>query len=37
MNGQVPRDVIEYQLIADEAFVDLDVSRGGLDLSFAVE
>jgi putative radical SAM enzyme (TIGR03279 family) len=37
MNGQVPRDVIEYQLIADEPFVDLDVSRGGLDLSLSVE
>ncbi len=37
MNGQVPRDVIEYQLIADEPIVDLDVSRGGLDLSLSVE
>ncbi len=37
MNGQVPRDVIEYQLIADEPFVDLDVARGGLGLSLSVE
>jgi putative radical SAM enzyme (TIGR03279 family) len=37
MNGQVPRDVIEYQLIADESFVDLDVSRGGLDLALSIE
>ena len=37
MNGQVPRDVIEYQLIADEAVVDLDVSRGGLDLALTIE
>jgi putative radical SAM enzyme (TIGR03279 family) len=37
MNGQVPRDVIEYQLIADEAVVDLDISRGGLDLSLSID
>jgi putative radical SAM enzyme (TIGR03279 family) len=37
MNGQVPRDVIEYQLIADEAVIDLDISRGGLDLSLSVD
>ncbi|MGO8876722.1 MAG: DUF512 domain-containing protein [Acidimicrobiales bacterium] len=37
MNGQVPRDVIEYQLIADEAVVDLDVSRGGLDLALSID
>jgi len=37
MNGQVPRDVIEYQLIADEPIVDLDVSRGGLDLALSVD
>jgi putative radical SAM enzyme (TIGR03279 family) len=37
MNGQVPRDVIEYQLIADEAFVDFEVNRGGLDISVAVD
>src|ERR1039458_5176768 len=37
MNGQVPRDVIEYQLIADEALVDFEVNRGGLDLSVSVD
>ena len=37
MNGQVPRDVIEYQLIADEPVVDLEVSRGGLDLELTVD
>jgi putative radical SAM enzyme (TIGR03279 family) len=37
MNGQVPRDVIEYQLIADEPVVDFDVSRGGLDLAVTVD
>ena len=31
INGQVPRDVIEYQLLADEPIVDLEVVRGGVD------
>jgi putative radical SAM enzyme (TIGR03279 family) len=37
MNGQVPRDIIEYQLIADEPVVDLEVTRGGLDVALYVE
>ncbi len=37
MNGQVPRDVIEYQLIADEPLVELELRRGNLDLSALVE
>src|SRR3984957_775179 len=37
MNGQVPRDIIEYQLIADEAVVDLDVARGGLEIALSIE
>ena len=37
MNGQVPRDVIEYQLLADEATVDLEVVRGGIELEVTVE
>ena len=36
MNGQAPRDVIEYQLLADEADVELEVRRGGLDLTVDV-
>ena len=36
MNGRAPRDVIEYQLLADEAELDLDVRRGGLDLTVSV-
>jgi len=32
MNGAVPRDVIEYQFLADEAVVELEVARGGLVL-----
>ena len=37
INGNVPRDIIEWQLAADEADVELDVSRGGLDLAFSIE
>ncbi|MGH9298733.1 MAG: PDZ domain-containing protein, partial [Acidimicrobiales bacterium] len=37
MNGQVPRDVIEYQLIADEPLVELEVARGGLELALVVQ
>ena len=29
LNGQVPRDVIEWRLLADEAEVELEVRRGG--------
>ena len=31
MNGRVPRDVIEFRLLADEAVVVLDLVRGGLE------
>jgi C-terminal processing protease CtpA/Prc len=37
INGDVPRDIIEWQMAADEADVELDVSRGGLDLAFSIE
>jgi putative radical SAM enzyme (TIGR03279 family) len=30
MNGMTPRDVIEYQLLADEAEISLEIGRGGL-------
>jgi putative radical SAM enzyme (TIGR03279 family) len=36
VNGQVPRDIIEWQLFTDEADVELDVSRGGLDWGISV-
>ena len=36
MNGQVPRDVIEYQLLADEPIVELEVVRGGVELEVTV-
>jgi putative radical SAM enzyme (TIGR03279 family) len=37
INGNVPRDIIEWQLAADEGDVELDVQRGGLDLAFSIE
>lgn len=37
INGQVPRDVIEWRLLADDEDVELEVHRGGLDLSLTVE
>src|SRR5256884_3527331 len=37
LNGRLPRDVIEYQLLVDEADLELEVRRGGLDISVRVE
>ena len=31
VNGEVPRDVLRYRLLVDEAVVELDVRRGGLE------
>ena len=36
IDGRAPRDVIEWQLLADEADLELEVRRGGLDLTVAV-
>jgi putative radical SAM enzyme (TIGR03279 family) len=36
MGGQVPRDVIEYQLLADEPELELEIRRGGLELAMTV-
>ena len=36
LNGVVPRDVIEWRLIADEAEVDVEFERGGVELSATV-
>jgi putative radical SAM enzyme (TIGR03279 family) len=33
MDGQLPRDVIEYQLLADQDRLEVDLRRGGLDLT----
>jgi putative radical SAM enzyme (TIGR03279 family) len=37
VNGQSPRDVIEYRFLTDEPEIELDVSRGGLDVTLTVE
>ncbi len=37
VNGDVPRDVIEWQLATDEADVELDVRRGRLDVNVVIE
>src|SRR5687767_3721855 len=37
MNGQAPRDVIQYRLLADEADLELVLGRGGLELTTTVE
>ena len=37
LNGVQPRDVIEWQLLADEADLALEVRRGGLDLDVDVD
>jgi putative radical SAM enzyme (TIGR03279 family) len=36
MDGQVPRDVIQYQLLADEPQLELDLRRGGLELTTVI-
>ncbi len=36
VDGEAPRDVIEWQFATDEADIELEVRRGGLDLTFAV-
>ncbi len=35
--GHTPRDIIEYRLLVDEASFDVDVRRGGLELSLSVD
>jgi putative radical SAM enzyme (TIGR03279 family) len=37
VNGHVPRDVIQWQLLTDEAEVELEVVRGGLDVTVSIE
>jgi putative radical SAM enzyme (TIGR03279 family) len=36
LNGQVPRDIIEWRFLTDEAELELDVRRGGLDRTLSV-
>lgn len=37
VNGEVPRDIIEWTLATDEAEVDLDIRRGGLEISMSAD
>jgi putative radical SAM enzyme (TIGR03279 family) len=37
LNGEAPRDIIRYRVLADEAVVDVDVRRGGLERVVRVE
>jgi putative radical SAM enzyme (TIGR03279 family) len=37
MNGTVPRDVIQYRLLADDAEVTLELDRGGLALAVEID
>ncbi len=37
INGEVPRDVIQYQLLIDGPSVDLDLDRGGVVRSVSVD
>jgi putative radical SAM enzyme (TIGR03279 family) len=37
MNGQTPRDVIQFRLLADEPVLEVDVARGGLQVTLTVE
>ena len=37
LNGEVPRDIIRYQILVDDPDLEIDVSRGGLDLSIGVQ
>jgi putative radical SAM enzyme (TIGR03279 family) len=36
VNGHQPRDVIQWQLLTDDADLDVEVRRGGLDLELSV-
>ena len=37
MGGQVPRDVIQYRLLADEPDIEVEVRRGGLQRTIEVD
>jgi len=37
LNGEVPRDVIRYQILVDDPELEIEVSRGGLDLTLDVD
>ena len=37
INGEQPRDVIQYQLLVDEPEVVLEIDRGGLDRTIVID
>lgn len=37
ISGVIPRDIIEYQLLVDDAEVELEVERGGVQILIAIE
>ena len=37
LNGQVPRDIIEWRLLIDEAEVEMDIRRGNVELTLGME
>ena len=37
LNGEVPRDILRWRLLADEPEVEIDLRRGGLELTLTVE
>jgi putative radical SAM enzyme (TIGR03279 family) len=37
MDGRLPRDVIEYHLLADQPSVEMELRRGGLELTCTLE
>jgi C-terminal processing protease CtpA/Prc len=36
LNGEVPRDVLQWRWLADEADLELDVRRGGADITLDI-
>ncbi len=36
LNGEMPRDVIQYQLMTDEAHLDIEIQRGGLHFEVGI-
>jgi len=36
LNGEIPRDVIQYQLLTDEAHLDIELQREGLPLELEI-
>jgi putative radical SAM enzyme (TIGR03279 family) len=37
LNGEVPRDILRWRLLTDEAEVEVDLRRGGLELTLTAE